>query len=659
MATMSSLLFGNLADDPYTLEQMKAPRINISIVRPLVDRLHDLKDISVVYCLLVNRVHFLREHSHRTHHQTVSNTRAILCELVASKILRRYNEENPGSKGLLLLANVLVAGFDPFQNAPEHVVREYSLVHHWAVQKRGGHERKSTALEVAIISESKLFLSSSACQEVVDAIYKGRVIYTPTSFIDILPDHYKHKLISLYNPRKGHLLNQYRLIVPRTRNIVEVYQFLILLVLYLLVMTNRRKAIIQIYEPIFMVYALGWILDQCSSILEHGWQVYTQNLWAFLDVTFTLIFTIYFWIRIHSLAISGIESNEDLALDVLSIAAPVLVPRLAFNLMSENMLFVSLRAMFRDFAILSLLAVWSFAGFLLAMTWLGPNHRPITVSKWMLWVWFGLDGTGIQRSIELHWLLGPVLMVTYAFLGNTLFLTILVSMLSNTFATIVTNATEEIQFRRAVLTFMGVKSDAIFAYLPPFNLLALTILLPLKFIVTPRWFHKVNVTAVRILNAPLLLLIAFYERKIWAFAPRQHSSTTKTANKDSWWELFTFSRFTVRGDIQGCFDAEPEPSLPEESQSDVEETPQSNIDDLNYTFYAKNGKRRHESSTPQARQKPRRVSMGSIGGDHPDTLHDTKQRLEALEASTTRIENLLDRLCRDMGDNATSDNDSD
>jgi uncharacterized metal-binding protein len=149
-------------------------------------------------------------------------------------------------------------------------------------------------------------------------------------------------------------------------------------------------------------------------------------------------------------------------MDVLCLGAPILVPRLAFNLMSENMLFVSLRAMMRDFTVLTVLAVWCFAGFLLSMTWLSDGgHQPITISKWMLWVWFGLDGTGIQRSIDFHWLLGPILMVAFAFLGNTLFLTILVSMLSTTFSTIVANATAEIQFRRSVLTLEGVKSDAI------------------------------------------------------------------------------------------------------------------------------------------------------------------------------------------------------
>ena len=107
-------------------------------------------------------------------------------------------------------------------------------------------------------------------------------------------------------------------------------------------------------------------------------------------------------------------------------------------------------------------------------------------------------------------------MVLFAFLGNTLFLTILVSMLSNTFSVIAANATAEIQFRRAVLTFEGVKSDAIFAYMPPFNIIALVVMLPLKFMLNDRQFHKVNVFATRTLNAPLLFLISLYERRtLW------------------------------------------------------------------------------------------------------------------------------------------------
>lgn len=119
-----------------------------------------------------------------------------------------------------------------------------------------------TALEIAIVSESKNFLASSACQKVVDAIYKGKIVYSPSSFIDIIPDHWKRRPISLYDPRRAPILNQYRLIVPRIRNIIEIAHFIILLVLYILVMSGRetrRTTKYEIVEVVFDVYAGGWV----------------------------------------------------------------------------------------------------------------------------------------------------------------------------------------------------------------------------------------------------------------------------------------------------------------------------------------------------------------------------------------------------------------
>jgi hypothetical protein len=360
--------------------------------------------------------------------------------------------------------------------------------------------------KVAIVSEAKSFLSTSACQKIVENVYRGRIIYTPTSFIDILPDHYKNRGISLYDPRRAPLLNQYRLIVPRTRNILEVVQFLVLLALYLLMVIKRSNAIgplhlrYTVWELCFDVYAIGWILDEIASVFEHGWTVHTENLWSFLDLTFVMIFSVYFGIRLHGFTVPDPDLSKawgKMAIDIISLAAPVLLPRLAFCLMPENMLFISLRAMMADFVFLTLLAAWCFGGFLFAMWWLSESQDGyvpegiVTIAKWMLWIWFGLDGTGVQRSVEMHWFLGPALMVLFAFLGNTLFLTILVAMLSNTYTNLAQHATEEIQFRRAVLTFEGVKSDALFAYRPPLNALALVTLLPLKFVLSPRWFHKV------------------------------------------------------------------------------------------------------------------------------------------------------------------------
>src|SRR3569833_3962785 len=116
---------------------------------------------------------------------------------------------------------------------------------------------------------------------------------------------------------------------------------------------------------------------------------------------------------------------------------------------------------------------------MLSLLWLGGGvHLPVTISNRMIYIWIGLDGTGIQQSVEFHFLLGPCLIVMFAFLGNTLFLTILVSMLSNTFGTIMSNATAEIQCRHAVRTLVCVLCVVFFAFLLPFFFLALLLLVP-------------------------------------------------------------------------------------------------------------------------------------------------------------------------------------
>lgn len=112
---------------------------------------------------------------------------------------------------------------------------------------------------------------SSDCLCRIDAIYIGHIVYTPSTFLDLIPDRYKQKPIALYEPREAPLLNQYRLIVPRTRNILEIIQFITLLSLYLAFMAERDPAYLSPLELAFSTYAFGWVLDQFATILEHGW----------------------------------------------------------------------------------------------------------------------------------------------------------------------------------------------------------------------------------------------------------------------------------------------------------------------------------------------------------------------------------------------------
>ncbi|RAL66617.1 hypothetical protein DID88_006307 [Monilinia fructigena] len=105
-------------NDPYSLEQLRDPRLNVSVVRPLVDSLYDLNDLSVVYCLLVNKIQFQREQVALPHQQSICTTRAHLCEIVANRVLRRFHEDHTGSEGLLLLSRIFSSYKELFGSMP-------------------------------------------------------------------------------------------------------------------------------------------------------------------------------------------------------------------------------------------------------------------------------------------------------------------------------------------------------------------------------------------------------------------------------------------------------------------------------------------------------------------------------------------------------------
>ena len=242
-------------------------------------------------------------------------------------------------------------------------------------------------------------------------------------------------------------------------------------------------------------------------------------------------------------------------------------------------------------------------------------------------------------------------MVLFAFLGNTLFLTILVSMLSHTFSSIVSNANAEIRFRRAVLTLEGVKSDAIFAYQPPFNLIAVFLFLPLKFVVSPRWFHKIHVFTVRTINLPLLLIIAFAERRILrSQQDEEKSSTVKCPPK--WRQKWKEWRITTHGDLADVFDIDPPESIHEDIRVDDEMT--RHLIRRQFTRSGTNesaGSRlkrartlkRRDSMFPQLTREPR----GSVS-TAAETA-DLGSRLLTLENQTARMERMLEQLCKNRG----------
>jgi hypothetical protein len=122
---------------------------------------------------------------------------------------------------------------------------------------------------------------------------------------------------------------------------------------------------------------VGWLREHFAYrgvvMLTQNRSVYTQNLWSFLDVGFIGIYWGYLILRVYGWQIGHIGPGQQ-ALDVLAIGAPILVPRLAFNLLSDNLVFLSLRAMMADFTLLTAVSAWCFGGFLLSLLWLGEGR---------------------------------------------------------------------------------------------------------------------------------------------------------------------------------------------------------------------------------------------------------------------------------------------
>ncbi|KKA30756.1 hypothetical protein TD95_002603 [Thielaviopsis punctulata] len=666
-----------VVEDYLSLEQLQDLRINIAVVRPLVDKLYDMEDISIVYCLMVNRAKFLAEQSTSLNRKNVNQTRAQLCELIAMRILRRYSEDAAPADRLLLLTNILIAGFHPFLNAPASVVERAGEASAWV------HFNPVPALEVAIMTESKMLLASSACQRVVSAIYDGRIVYTPSSFFGFIPDHYKKQPIALYNPRNAPLLNQYRLIVPRVRNILDQVQFAVLLVLYFLFMAERNPAVLSWRELCFGVYVFGWCLDQLSTILEHGWGIYSQNLWSFLDVGFIVLYFMYLCLRTYG-AMAGEEGMSIQGIDLLAMAAPILVPRIAFNVMSNNMVFLSIRAMLSSFALLCVLSVWCFCGFLVALSWLSDGAESNwVISKWLLWIWFGLDGTGISRSVDFHPLLGPALTVAFSFLGNTLFLTVFVSVLTNTFARISRDSVAEVQFRAAVSTLESVKSDALFAYQPPFNIVAILVLMPLKSLLSPRWFHKIHVAAVRTVNLPALLAVGLLERYVlstFARLPLRYgdtltaealetsgeagnigdpevipvAETVRSSDDSAGKRLWKKLRFNTHPDLEAVFDHPP----PEDFENAIAADDEFTHHLIRRQFVRP--KPRRDSTFGDIPAAAAMASMSTLAGNADNkgarldgnTVAELSRRLGAMENQFSRMEKLLEQLISVSAKNA-------
>lgn len=225
---------------------------------------------SAVFALLLNRVHFSSQ-QYTLSSLSVNNTRAMVCEILAVKILRALYDDDTSENGIFRLCILLATSFSPLQGAPAWAVPDQFRQSQHTTPTKGSQANNQdrrlaiSALELAIVSESKRFIRAIPTQKVIMSIWTGKIVYSSQSLRYLIKDQYKKRPIMKYDVKTAPFLDHYRLRVPRIRSALEWLHFAVLFVAYLAVLRNMRPHRMTGWEIFWIVYGFGFALDKGMS----------------------------------------------------------------------------------------------------------------------------------------------------------------------------------------------------------------------------------------------------------------------------------------------------------------------------------------------------------------------------------------------------------
>ncbi|TKA76127.1 hypothetical protein B0A55_03261, partial [Friedmanniomyces simplex] len=331
---------------------------------------------------------------------------------------------------------------------------------------------------------------------------------------------------TLYDPREASLFKLSRLRVPRYRQVFSTLSFAIMLGLFLAVLVERSLYITPL-EVVFWVWSAGYMLDEVVGFTEQGFGLYILSFWNAFDLGILGLFVCYYCLRLYGvvLAEQGKHRIASMAYDVLASTAVLLFPRL-FSVLDHyryfSQLLIAFRLMAQDLMAVLILILISCSGFFVAFTlsFSDDTTDGSAVAYALFQILMGFTPAAWEKWSGYN-ALGKGIMAAFLIICHFLIVTILITVLTNSFMAIVKNADEEHQFLFAVNTISMVKSDALFSYVAPTNVLG-WLLSPLRYLIPFRQYLKVNRTVIKITHFPVLFVIFSYERIIlsgYAYEP--------------------------------------------------------------------------------------------------------------------------------------------
>ena len=428
--------------------------------------------------------------------------------------------------------------------------------------KGQGKIARVSTLEIAIRAQSKRFLAHPLVIQQLEAIWAGTIVFHHAAdnlhrtTVKVVPnqnrgygaagsssgptlraspeqlqpakqrDHRQplaikiRRSVTLYDPKEASLFKLSRLRVPRYRQFLSTCSFAVLLGLFVAVLVERSLSISPL-EVLFWFWSAGFLLDEVVGFNEQGFSLYIMSFWNTFDVGILCLLICYYFLRLYGIFLPSTEEQHqvaNMAYDLLAANAVLLFPRL-FSVLNHyryfSQLLIAFRMMAMDLVAVFILILISCSGFFVAFTLSfgkaeGYNGGAVAYSLFQILMGF----TPAAWDSWPHYnLLGKSILTLFLFICHFLIVTILITVLTNSFMSIVQNANEEHQFVFAVNTISMVKSDALFSYLAPTNIIA-WVIAPLRFFLPFREFVRVNRTAIKATHFPILFIIYAYERLV-------------------------------------------------------------------------------------------------------------------------------------------------
>ncbi|KAI0417582.1 hypothetical protein F5X98DRAFT_374717 [Xylaria grammica] len=514
-------------------EQLRSPQVSQFLVKPMQQQIRTQHfSRATLYALMANCLQFGKEGQLYPGNAGVSTTRAKVCELLALKLLKEYSTRE--------LIDALSYDFDPLQGCPRTPTQNGRAPNS---RERTQFARSST-LEVAIRASAKHFVSHPLVVQQLEAIWNGAITFysshdnlhrvtttsdqradadarTPLlghqSFKEQasqLPVHAVpvRRTVALYDPRNASPLKLSRLRVPRYRYFLSTCSLFVMICLFLAVLIHRSNLITSL-ELVFWFWSAGFMLDEVVGFNEQGFSLYIMSVWNIVDLGILLFLIIYYGMRLCGVFLVGSLQWNDMAYEVLAVNAILLFPRI-FSVLDHypyfSQLLVAFRFMAEDLMALFVVILISCSGFFVFFTLSKNNDNAIDVAYKIFQILMGFTPAAWDVWPK-YTFVERLLLIMFLVICHFLIATILITVLTNSFTAIASNAKEEHQFLFAINTISMVKNDALFSYIAPANIVA-WVLIPLRYIMPIRRFVLLNRMAIKLTHWPILFLIFVYEK---------------------------------------------------------------------------------------------------------------------------------------------------